>query len=167
MNFKKNIFMALLLSAGFSSAVMAETTEQTLVKVSKLLEEIKSSSATNHILPAGAVVAFALIECPDGWGNYKEAEGMFLRGIDPSGKIDAKRDYGVYQSDAIQNHRHSIMSVVTSAHGPANKRGHGFSSGNYKTLTDTTKSVDIDFKNIRIANETRPKNIAVLYCKKN
>lgn len=114
--------------------------------------------------PSGAIIAFDEKNCPEiGWEEYKPAYGMFLRGVDKSGTQidpDGERSTGIPQTEAIGFHNHSIEAVHHVAHAPANLNGHGYMQGNMGGAVTTTGNV------VGNSIETRPKNVAVLYCKK-
>lgn len=112
--------------------------------------------------PTGAIMAFDLATCPTGWSVYTAAQGRFLRGIDPAGTVDPSgaRVAGHVQADAFQGHAHGIGGAASS-------------SGSYGQLSAQSPSVPsglpIEVSGYgapRIASETRPKNVAVLYCRK-
>lgn len=122
---------------------------------------VSMSGGSADAMPAGAVVAFDLTVCPPGWSEYTQARGRFLRGIDNGAGNDPSgtRAPGNTQADAIINHTHSTgfysRSIYTHE-GPANamtvvSSGSALSTGN-PTGGGTT--------------ETRPKNVAVLFCRK-
>lgn len=60
--------------------------------------------------PAGAVMAFDLTSCPEGWSEYLPARGRFVRGIDGSGGVDPDgvRVPGHQQGDANKSHTHAV-----------------------------------------------------------
>jgi hypothetical protein len=121
------------------------------------------------------IVAFEASSCPSGWSEYVPARGRFLRGIDPSGTNDVTRIPGNIQLDALQGHRHGMQFSTdaprvswgvdsnagsTFAHG-ANGGGSGYGS---MRIADPIAD-ESGNGTPRIANETRPKNVAVIYCK--
>lgn len=110
--------------------------------------------------PAGAVVSFALEECPEGWTPYAPLSGRFVRGKcitgqpcnDPSGV----RAVGNVQADDFKSHSHSLRA----RHGAANWNGGSIRAtdeGGYIVDSHTYASG---------GDETRPKNVALLYCRK-
>jgi hypothetical protein len=119
----------------------------------------------NAVLPIGTIVAFNARQCPTGWEVFVPAEGRFLRGIDPAGD---NRSPGSIQADAFQGHIHNISSITSKDHGSKDQTPHGYASGAYGLLVNQTTGVSSDgsFGPARIANETRPKNVAVLFCEK-
>lgn len=111
-------------------------------------------------VPPGAVVSFELDSCPTnlGWHEYTQAQGMFIRGHDPNGE----RKLGTPQEDSIRKHHHVFQgggaAGTTSADEGGDRQGlwHGGDSG--QTGNRPTTAVGGD--------ETRPMNIALLYCVK-
>lgn len=126
------------------------------------------------LMPPGAVVAFNREQCPSGWREYLPARGRFVRGIDPAGERDpgGVREPGSVQQDAIQAHRHAadrsaLPSLFDSTDGTGpqvraaapsyqNERGH--------VILDPTDSPEGG--RVRTATETRPDNVALLYCER-
>ncbi len=118
----------------------------------------------------GAVVSFNSKACPDGWSEYTKARGRFIRGLDKSNTVDKtkNRKPGDHQEDAFQGHTHAIQAVTSKDHGPNNQYPHGYHNGGFGLVVDKTKypqSAD-GYGRARIADETRPKNVSLLYCKK-
>ena len=112
-------------------------------------------------VPSGAVVSFDLDECPPvGWDEYRQAYGRFVRGIDKSGDgIDpgGVRTPGSLQDDEVRSHSHGTVIMIRD------------------DLTDgvdshTTRSGEHHNEERRTENEggeeSRPKNVALLYCEK-
>lgn len=120
-------------------------------------------SVTNEIsIPKGAVVAFDSSECPEeGWEDFKHAYGQFIRGIDKSGTNvdpDGKREPASPQGSAIESHSHPQVYGDVKGH---------FSSDGWETVPHVTKSGKNGVHTAPIGgSETRPKNIALLYCVK-
>lgn len=113
-------------------------------------------------VPSGAIMAFDLASCPTGWTEYALARGRFLRGIDSTGTNDPDgvRTLGSTQDDAYKSHVHgaadggSFLTWGGSSKNLSTTAGSAFgAAGN-----GATKSSGGD--------ETRPKNVAVLYCEK-
>jgi hypothetical protein len=53
----------------------------------------------------GAVIAFDLPKCPEGWAEYQAAYGRFIRGLDrgaPRTDPDGQRPLAGFQTDAVQ-----------------------------------------------------------------
>ncbi len=116
-------------------------------------------------IPVGAIMAFDLTACPDGWvtadgtAGTIDARGVFLRGLDKGANKDVdglNRAVGSYQADQFKNHSHTYsFENVTQAirHGDS-----GNMTAAYSSVPANTSSAG--------GNETRPKNVAVLYCQK-
>lgn len=141
-------------------------------------------------VPAGAVVAFNLPGCPDGWTEYAPAYGRFIRGIDKSNQsIDpqGRRDPGNMQQDAIPK----ITGTLTGVNGVPNQSwpggfkpgtsgafdvAYGYGAYNKYNGTDYSPPGGVGqvatFDSSRVlpnntASEARPRNVALLYCQKN
>ena len=117
---------------------------------------------TYYVTPPQSVIAFTRDTCPNGWDEYKPAYGRFIRGLDKSGEIDPtqNRKIGSMQDDMFKSHNHI--------------------NGQYNKLAtyDTYNTIDSDYDrsggelnqrkggNIQARGgaETRPKNVALLYC---
>jgi hypothetical protein len=134
------------------------------------LEELSRIAA-----PSGGVLAFDLPQCPEGWSKYELAVGRFIRGLDPN---VGERRIGSTQEDAFQGFtfgegekRLRFSRTMTTSDAP-----NGYSSmqstGIYGANPAFGSTVDVAFitdgKNgdPRVADETRPKNVGLLYCKR-
>jgi hypothetical protein len=111
-------------------------------------------------VPSGAVMAFNLSSCPSGWSEYTPARGRFLRGIDTTGStsIDPSgyRSPGHVQGEAFASHTHNI---------PSSSIGYGAGPSVGGTRTNVVYQ-DVISK-VTGGVETRPDNVAVLYCVRN
>jgi len=110
---------------------------------------------TNTARPSWEIAAFDLSNCPDWWTEYTPAYGRFLRWIDKSWtSIDpdwARANWSI-QEDMFKSHRHNLLqSQVLRATGGAG------AAGNWGNTYNS------DYAG---GDETRPKNVAVLYCRK-
>lgn len=132
-----------------------------------------------------AVVAFASdpdpktgrTGCPFGWSPYEPAAGRFIRGLDVTGgktDPDGLRQAGETQEDAIKTHKHpveqSTLRRMVKDHEPPVAVGGEFQTtpaydgtGLQRIHGDVVDSDD----NLEGSSETRPKNVALLYCIKN
>jgi hypothetical protein len=97
--------------------------------------------------------------------DYKPAYGRFVRGMDPTGEVDPDkiRLPGTTRSDAIVSHTHQIG--VTGGDGKEMVPG-GATQSLAGFVQDTwgggpAKHPD---SNSGGSTETRPKNVALLYC---
>ena len=114
--------------------------------------------------PSGAVIAFDLEKCPTpGWEEYKLAHGRFIRGINRSGgniDPDGERKLGSIQNEQFAAHKHTRPKAVYDAGGGpdsswvAHSRSFGYGHSN-PPPTGTEGG-----------RETRPDNVALLYCEK-
>lgn len=68
-------------------------------------------------VPTGAVMSFALDDCPTGWDEYIPAQGRVIRWIDKTGtNIDPDGERAVWntQEDLFQWHGHDIIRSGTN-----------------------------------------------------
>lgn len=137
-----------------------------------------------YVTPPGSVMAFDATSCPAGWNDYAPAYGRFIRGIDKSGQnqdAGGLRAAGSLQDDQTGDHGHQY-SRITGFFG-RNYVGDGMGWANVpKSGTATRHSgeggdgsnkyhsgVRSAFEATEpqeAALENRPKNVALLYCKK-
>jgi microcystin-dependent protein len=142
-------------------------------------------------VPAGAVMPFAMDTVPTGWlecdgsavsratyaalfsaigttfgagngtttFNLPDLRGEFVRGWDHGRGIDTGRNIGTAQADALKDHTHNIPDVDTA----------GTTTGKF---VYGDEGVDAEPESVNItggvttgsATETRPRNIALMYC---
>lgn len=110
----------------------------------------------------------------EGAGNFRlpESRGEFLRGWDHGRGVDAGRTLGSSQTDALQNITGESSTFPNAFSAPlsslgafrTNARGNmppGLSNGG----TWTSSSIDFDASRVaRTSTETRPRNLAVMWC---
>lgn len=111
-------------------------------------------------VPKGAVLSFAAETCPAGYSDYRPAYGRFVRGYDPTGQIDPmpNREIGSLQEDSVESHSHGVL-VYTRTH-RASRDGRG-----RKTVPrDQDGSKQTQASGNFGEEETRPKNVTLLYC---
>jgi microcystin-dependent protein len=152
------------------------------VTLAKLVTAVQQA-----LVPAGAVQAFAMNSAPAGWlaadgtavsrSTYAalfsaigttygagdgsttfalpDLRGYFVRGSGTNSDGTAAGTFGAKQADAFKSHQHTTgyQSITTGGYGSNN--GSTFASA---TATGTNTNATGD------ATETRPKNIAMLYC---
>ena len=144
-------------------------------------------------LPAGAVMSFAMNSAPAGWlaadgteyaktGTYAalfaaisttygetngsgaagtshfrvpDLRGYFVRGSGTNSDATAAGTFGAKQEDALKSHTHSYTDQIALSNGQFSVAG-GTGQDGASDLARTTGATG--------GTETRPKNIAMLYC---
>ena len=136
----------------------------------------------NSLLPAGAVMAFAMTTAPSGWlaangasvstttyaslfaaigytyggsggsFNLPDLRGYFVRGHGTNGDGTESGSFGAKQADAFKAHTHTVIQTIDQ-NGSFDSGAGRPRYGGSLTNTGSTGST-----------ETRPKNIAMLYC---
>jgi microcystin-dependent protein len=146
-----------------------------------------ASGAVPTSIPVGAVLPFAMNSAPNGWlvangsnvsrttysilfstigtiygagdGNttfaLPDLRGYFVRGSGTNSDGVTSGDFGVKQSDAIKSHTHSLGTGVGSTASPSFA---GYTTGS------TTGKENTALPSSPNSTETRPANIALLYC---
>jgi len=118
-----------------------------------------------YVTPPKSVLAFSAKRCPKGWTEYKPAYGRFIRGIDKSGKkIDpqGERSPGSTQDESFKSHTHQYSDIYWSeawgnvSSGLVGNKGDQDHDNKGYAMNRTTKPTGGD--------ETRPDNVALLYC---
>ncbi len=141
-----------------------------------LLNRIKTLEVEKD--PAGSVQAFYLATCPTGWkaadgtNSTPDLRGQFIRGLNTFGSTagtrnDGKQDpeggtrtIGSYQGDVFKSHRHGLYmghSNIDNNQIFIVQREGTFSLNGY--TSDNTKYSGNQY-------ETRPRNMALIYCVK-
>ncbi len=129
--------------------------------------------------PEGAIMAFYLPECPQGWTpadgtlGTPDLRGQFIRGRDDAGTgaagvdPDGTRAIGNAQLDAFQGHRHNQNQSSIFRWGGNGGFNVSFTNGSNDNLENQVildPSNDGLHGDPRTATETRPTNIALTYC---
>ena len=161
------------------AAIVGSKLADDSVALAKLVTAVQQA-----LIPAGAVQAFAMNSAPSGWlaadgsnvnrttyaalfsaigttygsgdgsttFDLPDLRGYFVRGSGTNGDGTAAGTFGVKQADDLKSHSHNYTRYnVTS---PRTSGGTGnFWSDTAEVATSTTGGT-----------ETRPKNIAMLYC---
>lgn len=183
-------------NATVTSIVDADISASAAIASSKL-----STAAQQALIPAGAIMPFAMNSAPSGWlaangdavsrstyaalfsaigtvhgsgdgsttFNLPNLQGIFVRGSGGPHSIGSGGEaysatFAAKQTDAMQGHQHAITSNAQTA-----VVGSVYAGGSGATLVSATISVGnptTDGANgtPRTAVETRPANIALLYC---
>lgn len=146
-------------------------TSFTLYSVNEEIAQIRQAlqALANRLDKSSIVAAFAANTCPSPWVPYTPAAGRFIRGIDPSGTIDPKgtRTFGDLQDDGVGDHIHNVgigsadssTMVPATSTVPHQNRLASFVGDQYNMPAQQTTS-----GTPHNAGETRPKNVALLYC---
>lgn len=123
----------------------------------------------DHSVPSWAVMAFDLSACPTWWTEYTALQWKFIRGADTWANNDpdfTSRTGGIWarkiwstQIDEFKSHTHVYWDWNTSWWNYW---------GNVRTAQSDHTAMPVSVKTISYAwwNETRPKNVYLLYCKK-
>jgi len=94
--------------------------------------------------------------------NLPDMRGEFARGWDDGRGIDTGRAFGSAQTDAFQGHGHTLRGTVTRSNsGNQNEFSDGTHSFSNTTSVEGPTTFG-SFGTVRTANETRPRNIALL-----
>ncbi|EHQ05808.1 Tail Collar domain protein [Leptonema illini DSM 21528] len=180
---KTSLLKGMGLGIGFgigltTTALIAAAASMNLFSSGEVISSAKLNENFEIAAPEGAVISFNLAECPKGWapadGNdgTPDLRGRFVRGRDDAGTGAAGRDpdgvrgLGGYQPDAFQGHAHAPQTgyfwIILDGAGVA---GPAFGSS-IQTIHSTTGGAVSDgtHGSPRIASETRPKNVALVYC---
>lgn len=177
-------------SVDLSSLMDGTGTDNQTLSLSGLTISISNGNSITipNNVPAGAVMAFNLNACPTGWikangqNSTPDLRGEFIRGLDDGRGVDIGRTLTSTQSDELKSHSHKspwandisgsgsptlqsstlYLGNVTSNGGTAA----GFRDGtNIGDLGNTNGSTDHVLRTtLTGGNETRPRNIALLYC---
>lgn len=137
--------------------------------------------------PTGSIIVWGSNSIPTGWlecngqafntstypalaqlypsGRVPDFRGYFLRALDRgAGRDPDSRGLLSVQQDALQEHSH-IAGTETSYYDnvPTTSTRNTPGGAEFRQYNDRTGAVNPLWNNARIANETRPKNIAVMY----
>jgi len=119
------------------------------------------------------IVAFNAASCPQGWmpadgsNGSPDLRGEFVRGLDSGRGVDVGRAVGSQQSHQLQSHTHRLTVFLTHAMEIPAKAGTGL----FAPTIGPSASVDNWYptsapREENIGSETRPRNVALLYCVK-
>lgn len=120
------------------------------------------ASAVGESIPSGAIMPFYLSSCPTGWmladgtNGTPDLRGAFIRGLgdlansrDPEG---SSRALGSFQLEDFKRHSHTLGTIVN--------RDRGKSDTLHQTNAGQAQTGETG------GPETRPDNVALLYCQK-
>lgn len=82
-----------------------------------LIEGLSRQNTSNASIPAGAVMAFNLTSCPDGWRRFSEADGRFIMGT--SNNIRSRGGTGsiMMKANQLADHSHFFTDIFYSENG--------------------------------------------------
>ena len=93
--------------------------------------------------------------------NLPELRGEFVRGWDHGRGVDSLRNLGSYQSDEFERHRHEIRSrIITNFDNTGGSELVEADSGG----AGSSQGFSNRFMAFEGGKETRPRNVALLYC---
>ncbi|MFL3651128.1 MAG: hypothetical protein ACI6PR_07915 [Pseudoalteromonas sp.] len=151
------IFQITTENEGFSNTVTVPDQRDRLQNIEEQIADLEYE--LKILSPQTVIIAVASDSCPDGWTDYENAYGRFLRGIDKSNKKidpDGRRNHGTLQEDLVKKHQHPYKSAASKdVSGKGSKSNFAWNSADYST--DVNKSGGV---------ETRPKNVALLFCQR-
>jgi phage-related tail fiber protein len=166
---------------------------QTVVPPDGSVTQAKLASSV-ILIPTGMIAPFAMSTAPTGWlecdgsavsrttysdlfaalstthgvgdgsttFNVPDLRGEFIRGWDNGRGVDSGRAFGSTQTDQFQGHEHTDRWVSGSPYGIANSGIAAFAYNSGPTTGIVTGSNGTP----RYGDETRPRNIAMMYCVK-
>ena len=130
----------------------------------------------------GSIIPFDTDNCPSGWIEFKPAYGRFIRGVDKgTKKIDpqGQRIVGSLQGDSTKLPNNSFKGRTNNsgkhshkyrASRPYNSGAGAHARAKHDGGVGTTESSGEHSHKFTVTDggdsETRPKNVALLYCKK-
>lgn len=114
-----------------------------------------------------SVVAFDSKACPAGWVEYAPAYGRFVRGLDrgeTKQDPDGLREPGSVQASAVGRHTHSVDAPFPYAGAAKNATAFVVGPAGVSYLRIGAKTEQGTAKADGLAPESRPINVALLYC---
>ena len=165
----------------FTTSLVAAAAAMNLFAPGEVISSARINQNFLIAAPEGAVVAFYLESCPEGWApadgsnGTPNLRGAFVRGRDDIGTGPSGRDpggsrvIGHFQDDAFQGHFHDLQAEIASYSGVVGgiivtRDSPVVGSATFSGGSASTIKTDGINGSPRIANETRPKNVALTYC---
>jgi len=177
---KRNFVRGVGLGAGLlTTGLLAGTAAMSVFSAGEIISADEMNRNFMIAAPDGAVIAFHLSECPEGWAiadgdnGTPDLRGRFIRGVDDAGSgaagvdPDGVRAIGTIQLDAFQSHlhwrhlSHESEGVFIGGGGQNVTMGWSGLIGVDRTGEPSTHGA---YGNPRVAEETRPVNVALIYC---
>lgn len=150
-----------------------------------IVDELENGSGiTQGTNPTGTVIMYYGATAPSGYlecngqiistANYPklhaligstvpDLRGEFVRGWDNGKGVDTGRSLGSTQDDAFQGHYHNLQRTQYTANLTLGGVGAG-NLGNAVTNAVEEPSTDGTNGTPRTSSETRPRNVALMYC---
>lgn len=164
------------LSVGFlSTSLFAAAAAMNVFSPGEVISSAEINQNFAIAAPEGAVMAFYLADCPEGWtvadgtNGTPDLRGRFIRGMDDVGVgaagVDpdsATRALGDEQLDAFQGFEVYRFTIT----GVPQHNGYGTLGNIYYFVTDGTQipKERAPYGPPRMDRETRPRNVALIYC---
>lgn len=138
----------------------------------QVLENIRVLKTTvdwigSWVNPPWAVIAFNLSSCPSWWipangtSWTPDLRWEFIRWLDSGRWVDSGRTLASLQSDSIKNHRHYATPASNNS-----VIGNTPDYGNTLMNLDVQSTIRTTWDMVNGWTETRPRNVALLYCVK-
>lgn len=100
--------------------------------------------------------------------NIPDLRGEFIRGFDDARGLDINRNLGTTQGDAIKSHNHNLNDNNNHPYYALSDENLGSNRGSdaipYQGPSESGSDSGINHTSFFGANETRPRNISLLYC---
>lgn len=97
--------------------------------------------------------------------NLPDLRGEFVRGWDDGRGVDASRQFGSSQDDALEEHGHMFTGeAARDGEVSGTPNWIMLDNGNLFNKTDQITATHIDPATANVAEETRPRNVALLMC---
>ncbi|TGL24439.1 phage tail protein [Leptospira yanagawae] len=179
---KSGFFKGVGITLGFfTTSLVAAAAAMNLFAPGEVISSARINQNFMIAAPEGAVVAFYLNDCPEGWApadgtnGTPNLRGAFVRGRDDVGTGPAGRDeagprvIGHYQEDSFQGHYHDLQAYYASYSGVmggiiVTRDSPVIGSTSIQGGSASTIKTDGINGTPRTGNETRPKNVALTYC---
>jgi len=149
-----------------------------LVKTGSLVIWTKNTPPSGYLECNGAEISrttysalFSIIGTTFGTGdgsttfNIPDLRGYFVRGWSNGSSADSGRSFGSTQTDALQNITGSIGGLSNNSQAASGAFSYGSSYSGNGQQAQTNWKLNFDASSVvRTASETRPRNVALMYC---